>query len=53
MRRSMVPKVVSVDELGGILASTVKEIRFLSPAAAHLKFGATAREGPVILVITM
>lgn len=46
-------KIVAVDELRGIQASTVAEIRFLNPAAAMQKFGGAAREGPVILVKTM
>ena len=43
-------KVGPLDELSSIRASTVKEIRYLNPAAAHQKFGGAAREGPVILV---
>jgi hypothetical protein len=46
-------KVVGLEELRGIVASTVKEIRFLNPSAAMQKFGSDSREGPVILVITM
>ncbi|MEP7000434.1 MAG: hypothetical protein ABI969_08130 [bacterium] len=46
-------KVGSLDELRGIVASTVKEIRFLNPSAAMQKFGSNSHEGPVILVITM
>lgn len=46
-------KIVSVDELAGIHASTVAEIRFLNPAQAMQRFGGAAREGPVILVTTM
>lgn len=46
-------KVVALDELRGILAGTVKEIRYLNPAAAMQRFGGGAREGPVILVTTM
>lgn len=46
-------KIVPVNELSGIRASTVKEVRFLAPAAAMQKFGGAAREGPVILVTTM
>lgn len=46
-------KVVALEELASIRASTVKEIRFLNPSAAHQKFGGQAREGPVILVIIM
>ena len=46
-------KLISVEELRGVLAATVKEIRFLNPAAAMQRFGGSAREGPVILVTTM
>ena len=46
-------KLISLDELRGVLAATVKEIRFLNPAAAMQRFGGDAREGPVILVTTM
>lgn len=43
----------SLDELRSLHANGVVEIRFLSPAAAMQKFGGAAREGPVILVLTM
>src|SRR3954468_1977832 len=46
-------KLISLDELRGVLAGTVKEIRYLNPAAAMQRFGGDAREGPVILVTTM
>ena len=46
-------KVVALDELRGIQASTIKEIRYLNPSAAMQKFGGGAREGPVILITTM
>jgi hypothetical protein len=46
-------KVGPLDELSVIRASTVKEIRYLNPAAAHQKFGPAAHEGPVILVTIM
>ncbi|MEP6731942.1 MAG: hypothetical protein ABJE10_14945 [bacterium] len=46
-------KIVPIEELNGIHASSVVEIRFLSPSAAMQRFGGSAREGPVILVITM
>ena len=46
-------KIGTLDELSVIRASTVKEIRYLSIAAAMQKFGGAAREGPVILVVTM
>jgi len=45
-------KIVSLDELKGLHANSVIEIRFLSPAAAMQKFGGAALEGPVILVRT-
>jgi hypothetical protein len=45
-------KIVSVDELAGISATSVVEIRFLTPAQAMQRFGGAAREGPVILVTT-
>lgn len=43
-------RVVSVDDLQHILVSTVAEIQYLNVAAAMLKFGGAAHEGPVILV---
>jgi hypothetical protein len=46
-------KIVALEELSGIRAGTVAEIRYLNAPAAMQKFGATAREGPVILVKTM
>ncbi|MEP6990709.1 MAG: hypothetical protein ABJA80_07265 [bacterium] len=46
-------KVVGLDELRGLLASNVKEIRFLNPSAAMQRFGSNSHEGPVILVTTM
>lgn len=46
-------RIVSVDELAGLRAGTVVEVRFLSPAAAMQRFGGAARQGPVILVTTM
>jgi hypothetical protein len=45
-------KIVSIEELAGITASTVAEIRFLTPSQAMQRFGGAAREGPVILVTT-
>lgn len=45
--------IVTVDELKRLPASSVTEVRLLSPAAAMQKFGATAKQGPVILVTTM
>ena len=45
-------KIVSVEELAGITAGSVVEIRFLNPAQAMQRFGGAAREGPVILVKT-
>jgi hypothetical protein len=45
--------VLPVDELRRIQAGAVREIRLLSPAAAMQRFGATARQGPVIVVKTM
>jgi hypothetical protein len=45
-------KIVSIDELASIPASSVMEIRFLTPAQAMQRFGGAAREGPVILVTT-
>ena len=46
-------KIVPVGELSAIRASTIVEIRYLSPAAAMQRFGGAAREGPVILIKTM
>jgi len=45
-------RIVSVEELAGVTASTVVEIRFLTPSQAMQRFGGAAREGPVILVKT-
>jgi hypothetical protein len=45
-------RVMAVDELRNILVANVKEIRYLDPAKAMQKFGGSAREGPVILVLT-
>ena len=45
-------KIVSVEELAGLTASSVVEIRFLNPSQAMQRFGGAAREGPVILVKT-
>jgi hypothetical protein len=39
-----------LEDLAGIQANTVKEIRFLNIAQAHQRFGTAAREGPVILL---
>ena len=46
-------KIVPLDELTGIRAGSIAEVRFLTPAAAMLQFGGAARNGPVILVKTM
>lgn len=46
-------KIVPIEELSGIRAGTVAEVRFLSPAAAMQRFGGSSRQGPVILVKTM
>jgi hypothetical protein len=46
-------KIISIEELAGITAGSVLEIRFLSPSQAMQRFGGAAREGPVILVKTM
>lgn len=46
-------KVGPLDELTLIRASTIREIRYLSPAAAQHRFGGSAREGPVILVTVL
>jgi hypothetical protein len=46
-------KIVPVEELSGLRAGSVLEVRFLSPAAAMQKFGGSSRQGPVILVKTM
>ena len=45
--------IVSVEELKRLHVNGVLEIRLLDAAAAMLRFGATARQGPVILVRTM
>lgn len=46
-------KVVPLEELAGLRAGSVAEVRFLNPAAAMQKFGGSSRNGPVILVKTM
>jgi hypothetical protein len=45
--------VLALENLKRLQAAAVLEIRLLSPAAAMQKFGATARQGPVIVVRTM
>lgn len=45
--------VLSVDDLKRIQAGAVLDIRLLSIAAAMQRFGATAKQGPVIVVRTM
>jgi len=42
-----------VEELKRLHVNGVVEIRLLGPAAAMQKFGGSAREGSVILVLTM
>ena len=46
-------KIVPVQELQGLRAGSITEVRFLSVAQAMQKFGGSARNGPVILVKTM
>jgi hypothetical protein len=46
-------RIVGLEELTGIRAGTVAEVRYLNVAAAMQKFGGMAREGPVILVKTI
>ena len=46
-------KVGPLEELRNIHVSAIIEIRYLNAAAAMQKFGGAAREGPVILVLTM
>lgn len=46
-------KIVSLDVLATIHANTVKEIRYLTAAAAQEKFGQASRQGPVIIVTRM
>jgi len=46
-------RVGPLNDLSNIRAITIKEIRYLNPAQAQLKFGGASREGPVILVVTM
>ena len=45
--------IVSVDDLKRLHVNGVLEIRLLDPAAAMLRFGASAKQGAVILVKTM
>ena len=45
--------VIPVEELKRLHVRSVVEIRLLNPAAAMQKFGGSAKEGPVILVLTM
>lgn len=45
--------LLPLDELKRVQAKAVTEIRYLDPPAAMQRFGATAKEGPVILVKTM
>jgi len=46
-------RIMPLEELRGIHAVGVVEIRYLNAAAAMQKFGGAALEGPVILVLTM
>lgn len=45
--------LVSLDELKRLHVNGIVEIRLLSPAVAMQKFSGSAREGAVILVLTM
>ena len=45
--------VLPLDNLKRLQVSGVVEVRLLSPAAAMQRFGATAKQGPVISVRTM
>ncbi len=44
--------VIPLDELSTVLASSIREIRYLDASAAMQKFGPRAYAGPVILVST-
>ena len=46
-------RIVPLEELAGIHANSVLEVRYLSAAQAMQKFGGAALEGPVILVNTI
>ena len=46
-------RIGPLDDLANIRASTIKEIRYLNPVAAQQRFGGSAKEGPVILVVSM
>jgi hypothetical protein len=46
-------RIGPLTDLSAIRANAIKEIHYLNPAQAQLRFGTTSREGPVILVVTM
>lgn len=46
-------RILPLQELANIHAGTAIEVRYLNASAAMQKFGGAAREGPVILVITV
>ena len=46
-------RILPLQELATIHAGTAIEVRYLNASAAMQKFGGAAREGPVILVITV
>ena len=44
--------IISVNDLDHMHVNAILEIRFLNAGAAMQKFGGSAREGPVIVVLT-
>ena len=44
--------IIPVEDLDHMHVNAILEIRFLNAGAAMQKFGGTAHEGPVIVVIT-
>ncbi|MEO6527706.1 MAG: hypothetical protein ABIP93_13830 [Gemmatimonadaceae bacterium] len=46
-------RIVPITELSGMHANDVIEIRYLSASQAMQKFGTAARQGPIILVVTV
>jgi len=44
--------IIAVDDLSQMHVNAIIEVRFLNAGAAMQKFGGTAHEGPVIVVLT-
>jgi hypothetical protein len=46
-------RIGPLSDLSALRANAIKEVHYLNPAQAQLRFGGASREGPVILVVTM